>query len=229
MIRFSMLASGSSGNCSYCEIDGKGILLDVGIPYLSLVGQLAMIDRETKDIESYFVSHHHGDHLNPSTVKKLESLGVYAETKAKFFRLQHDVTCTGISLIDRNENQITYIVDTGSLNLDALAEIEKTSLLVIEANHDADLIEKTDRYNDSLKQRIKDNHLSNRDVQEALSVAASSKLEHVVLHHLSAETNLPLFALQSAAHGCRQRRGCLAAPAIKIYNDFSNPSFITVL
>ncbi|HFI0344045.1 TPA: MBL fold metallo-hydrolase [Streptococcus suis] len=61
---YSILASGSSGNCFYLETDQKKILVDAGLSGKKITSLLAEIDRKPEDIDAILVTHEHSDHIH---------------------------------------------------------------------------------------------------------------------------------------------------------------------
>jgi phosphoribosyl 1,2-cyclic phosphodiesterase len=75
-LRFSVLASGSSGNASLVEANGFGVLLDVGLGPRQLNSRLATIDRNWTHIHAVVLTHTHADHWNEGTFAQLRRLGI---------------------------------------------------------------------------------------------------------------------------------------------------------
>ncbi|HFH9837064.1 TPA: MBL fold metallo-hydrolase [Streptococcus suis] len=61
--QYSILASGSSGNCFYLETPKKKILVDAGLSGKKITSLLAEIDRKPEDIDAILVTHEHSDHI----------------------------------------------------------------------------------------------------------------------------------------------------------------------
>lgn len=61
---YSILASGSSGNCFYLETDQKKILVDAGLSGKKIISLLSEIDRSPEDIDAILVTHEHRDHIH---------------------------------------------------------------------------------------------------------------------------------------------------------------------
>ena len=80
---------------------------------------------------------------------------------------------------------------------DALAG---SSLVLLESNHDPDMLRANPHYPLALKQRILGNHghLSNDACAEALVELASSGVKNVILGHLSGENNTPDLAMMTS-------------------------------
>ena len=62
--KYSILASGSSGNCFYLETAQKKILVDAGLSGKKITSLLCEIDRKPEDLDAIFVTHEHKDHIH---------------------------------------------------------------------------------------------------------------------------------------------------------------------
>ncbi|WP_153733059.1 MBL fold metallo-hydrolase [Sporosarcina obsidiansis] len=62
-MRFSILASGSTGNSLYIETDEHAFLVDAGMSGKKIEGLLGSINRSMKQIDAIFVTHEHSDHI----------------------------------------------------------------------------------------------------------------------------------------------------------------------
>jgi phosphoribosyl 1,2-cyclic phosphodiesterase len=111
------------------------------------------------------------------------------------FDLSHDATePMGYSLLAGGQ-QVTIVTDTGCLTDEIMHHIRTSDLLVLEANHDEEMLAQGP-YPAYLKGRIRSGrgHLSNRQCADALTTYASPGLRHVWLCHLSEENNHPVLA-----------------------------------
>jgi phosphoribosyl 1,2-cyclic phosphodiesterase len=63
MLRFTILGSGSSGNCAYLETDQTRILVDAGFSAKQIELRLASIGRSVADVQAIFLTHEHSDHV----------------------------------------------------------------------------------------------------------------------------------------------------------------------
>jgi phosphoribosyl 1,2-cyclic phosphodiesterase len=63
-IRFTVLASGSAGNTSLVEVDGFGVLLDLGLGPKDLAARLEAAGHSTECIGAVLLTHTHTDHWN---------------------------------------------------------------------------------------------------------------------------------------------------------------------
>ncbi|ARD48370.1 MBL fold metallo-hydrolase [Sporosarcina sp. P37] len=62
-MRFSILASGSTGNSLYIETDEHAFLVDAGMSGKKIEGLLGSINRSMQHIDGIFVTHEHSDHI----------------------------------------------------------------------------------------------------------------------------------------------------------------------
>lgn len=62
-MRFSVLASGSTGNAVYIENDEHAFLVDAGLTGKKMDQLFAKIDRESKNLSGILVTHEHSDHI----------------------------------------------------------------------------------------------------------------------------------------------------------------------
>jgi phosphoribosyl 1,2-cyclic phosphodiesterase len=100
------------------------------------------------------------------------------------------------------EGSVAIITDTGIFSDDMVSAAADADILVIEANHDVDMLVHG-RYPDFLKQRILSDagHLSNEASADAIRriMALERKERCVLLAHLSASNNTPAKAEQTVA------------------------------
>ena len=69
--RMTVLASGSSGNCTLVERSGFGFLIDVGLSTRRLSKRLADSGASWNSVKGVLLTHTHGDHWNETTLSKL--------------------------------------------------------------------------------------------------------------------------------------------------------------
>ena len=71
--RFTVLASGSSGNAALLETDGYGLLIDCGLHPRMLSARLREIGVSWERINAVVLTHTHGDHWKEYTLSDLRS------------------------------------------------------------------------------------------------------------------------------------------------------------
>lgn len=133
--------------------------------------------------------------------------------------LPHDASdCRALVLTDRASGaRLGIVLDAGHVPETLPAFLDRLDLLVVESNHDPDLLA-NGPYPQPLKERIGGGrgHLSNRQASTLAAACAHRGLRHVVLAHLSETNNTPALALASAHAALRgagwKRDGVSTAP-----------------
>jgi phosphoribosyl 1,2-cyclic phosphodiesterase len=72
--RFSVLASGSSGNASLLQAGDFGLLVDAGLNPRLLTSRLAAVGASWRSVRAALLTHTHGDHWNDRSFGQLLSL-----------------------------------------------------------------------------------------------------------------------------------------------------------
>ena len=62
-VKFTILGSGSSGNCAYIETAEARILVDAGFSPLQIRKRLATIGRTPENLSGILITHEHSDHI----------------------------------------------------------------------------------------------------------------------------------------------------------------------
>ncbi len=62
-VRFTILGSGSNGNCAYLETETTRVLIDAGFSGRQIRQRMASIGRSPEDLDGILVTHEHGDHI----------------------------------------------------------------------------------------------------------------------------------------------------------------------
>ena len=99
------------------------------------------------------------------------------------------------------KHRASVLTDTGCITRDMLAVLESCHALILEANHDVDMLE-SGPYPWPLKRRIasQKGHLSNlQAARVATWLAVNGNLRQMMLGHLSAINNTPDMARESVA------------------------------
>jgi phosphoribosyl 1,2-cyclic phosphodiesterase len=103
--------------------------------------------------------------------------------------------------------RIGVITDLGSITSHVAASFSGLDALVLEANHDAEML-RQGPYPKFLKERVggRYGHLSNEVAAQLLTAVASNRLQHVVAAHLSLKNNTAALARQAfaCALGCAE-------------------------
>ncbi len=216
-----VLYSGSSGNATLIKCGGANILIDAGKSCLALKKAIEAEGLTLDSIDAVFVTHEHTDHISAlevlckkyktpvhiteqsatslygyaaecavvHTVGYTESLG---GVTVESFPLPHDsrahvgyrVTCGGESF--------GLATDMGCITREAYDMLAGCENVVIEANHDIDML-RCGPYPYPLKKRILSNrgHLSNKECGRLAYYLAGCGTLRMLLAHISAENNTP--------------------------------------
>lgn len=130
--------------------------------------------------------------------RRLVSPGV-AEQMGEFlvtpFHVPHDSSDNVGYMITVEGRNLTIMTDAGEVTEEMAHYIEQSDYLVIEANHDREML-LHGPYPKHLKERITSatGHLSNDDCAHAIAQHMTQRLRHVWLCHLSEENNHPELA-----------------------------------
>jgi phosphoribosyl 1,2-cyclic phosphodiesterase len=63
-VQFTILGSGSSGNCAYVETENARVLIDAGFSPRQIRQRLAMIGRTPENLSAILITHEHADHIS---------------------------------------------------------------------------------------------------------------------------------------------------------------------
>jgi phosphoribosyl 1,2-cyclic phosphodiesterase len=112
------------------------------------------------------------------------------------FLIPHDAAEPVGFAVEYRGRRIVTATDLGHLASAWTGQLEGADLVLIEANHDPDML-KACAYPSWLKRRILGSrgHLSNGDCAELLRGLTTAGLRHCVLGHMSAEANTPDLAM----------------------------------
>ncbi|MDD4315866.1 MAG: MBL fold metallo-hydrolase [Clostridia bacterium] len=223
-IKVCSLGSGSKGNSVLIDNGRSRILIDAGLPARTLLTRLEDINVGLNQLDGVLITHEHNDHINAlETVAR--SVPVYAhdytmqailakcfislKNQMNFsgecfsigtfditaFKVSHDAVYPLGYTISDSDSKITYATDLGYCSKEFLRAAKGSGLVVIESNHDVDML-MNGRYPAYLKRRIISNkgHLSNLACAVAINELASQGTKKFVLGHLSENNNLPELA-----------------------------------
>ncbi|AOY56845.1 MULTISPECIES: MBL fold metallo-hydrolase [Desulfococcus] len=133
-------------------------------------------------------------HFEPGVRFRVDRLTIHP------FSLSHDAADPAGFTIGRNGTSIGLATDLGVATALVKAHLRACTLLILEANHDPDLL-MHGPYPWHLKQRVKGRtgHLSNSQSRELLQEVIHEGMRHVILGHLSQQNNTPDHALREVA------------------------------
>ena len=149
-MRFSVLGSGSRGNCVYIESGKSAILIDTGFSGKETAARLQRIGRDIDDIDALFVTHEHHDHIggvgvvsrrcrlpvyanNPTFSmgeKKLGKLHERCEFDVGETLTMQDFQVRSFSISHDAAEPVGYIISDGKVSLGYCTDIGKVTSLV---------------------------------------------------------------------------------------------------
>jgi phosphoribosyl 1,2-cyclic phosphodiesterase len=226
-LRVQSLGSGSSGNALLIESEAALVAVDCGLGPRGLGTGLAAMGRSISDLAAVLLTHEHSDHA--SGLGKVLAAGVPIVCTAGTARaagvppsllfeatggreiavagmavtpltVSHDAAePTGFRIVTA-AGVATVLTDLGRPDEALCAAIAESDLVVLEANHDVDML-RAGPYPAYLKRRVLSDsgHLSNADCAELLTAAFAlrSKQRTVWLAHLSQTNNRPALAVRT--------------------------------
>jgi len=230
-LKFQILGSSSSGNCSLLETESGRILIDAGFSGKRICEMLEARGMGIEAIDAVFITHEHSDHIaGVRGLSRFRHLEFYAnlqtaravqsrlregrdlnwrlfETGTRFrfrdvevaaFAVPHDaydpvgfVFQTGRGDLFSPVCSLAWMTDLGHVPSAIAPLVRGADILVIEANHDLDMLENNPKRPFSTKQRIRSRHghLSNEDARAFVNGTAEARWRHVCLAHLSRDCN----------------------------------------
>ena len=220
------IASGSTGNSMLLCLDGRTILIDLGVSASMLRGTLAANGYTFESIDAVLITHTHSDHVKGLEVcmKRIDAPIFMSSTtkdtlmleRAKellysvkteilpgvwvtAIRTSHDCPGSAGFKIETENSSFGYLTDLGCIPESTMETLSGTECIVIESNHDEEML-RFGRYPAYLKKRIlsDDGHLSNETCAGAIARFADGGTKTFFLAHLSRENNRSELALASA-------------------------------
>ncbi len=230
MLRFCSLGSGSEGNALVVEVVDAGsvtrVLLDNGFSARQLRARLARVGLQVEDLDAIVLTHEHSDHVGGvDSLLRRHALPVFcsAGTAAAAgvaaarvvvsgeivavgaielvpFAVNHDAAEPLQYVFSDGARRLGVLTDIGSPDEQVVSALNGLDALVLECNHDVDLL-LTSSYPAFLKQRIIGGrgHLSNAQAAQLLAQLDRRRLRCVAAAHLSRRNNHPRLAKAALA------------------------------
>lgn len=223
-MRFASLGSGSKGNALLVESGNTRVLVDCGFGPRETRARLARLGVETDGVAAVLLTHEHADHvggaaacaarfgweihashgtagaarqLDGHPVRRFDSHSGFAlgDIEVHPFPVPHDAREPTQFVFSDGAARLGVLTDAGAVTPHIVAMLKDCAALVLECNHDADMLARG-RYPPPLKKRIAGGfgHLENGAAANLLRAIDAKKLRHVVAAHLSEENNTPELA-----------------------------------
>ena len=115
------------------------------------------------------------------------------------FAIPHDTVEPVAFRVHYGHRSVAVATDLGHVSKRVLTRLSGTDLVLLESNHDPDMLINNDRYPLHLKRRIQSTqgHLSNAECAQALIKLNDSGVRYALLGHLSQDNNTPELAMQT--------------------------------
>ncbi len=120
------------------------------------------------------------------------------------FRIPHDAAEPVGFRLWGGACSVSTATDLGYFPQSVLDAVAGSSLVLLESNHDPDMLMANDHYTQALKRRIlgRYGHLSNQTCSEAAVQLVNAGVHNLILGHLSGENNTPRLALETTETRC---------------------------
>ena len=217
MFLFASLGSGSEGNSFLVKTDKTIFMVDCGFNYKETENRLSELGLTFSDINHILITHEHEDHMRAikMIIKKekiqiscsygtAKKIGIVDEVniinpgdilvdndlQVEVVPVPHDAREPCHYVFKKDTLKIGIITDFGSLTPKIIESYSNLNYLVVEANHDANLLMKSS-YPTSLKNRIfgKLGHANNDLTFDLISQIKKDKLKKIIFCHLSKQNN----------------------------------------
>src|SRR5215510_89093 len=200
-MRVCILASGSSGNATLIVAGGARVLVDCGLSARETIRRIQAVGEDPARGEAI------------SSSQDFE-IGAFRFSP---FAIPHDAADPMAFTVEANGVKMGIAVDLGHINKLASAALRGSDILIIEANHEVEMLRACAFYPWALKQRImsRQGHTSNDEMARFLREDFDDKAEHIMLAHLSRNTNHPAIARLAAVQALEARSPLFSANAEK--------------
>src|SRR3989338_2092600 len=213
-MEISVIASGSNGNC--CMVEGKdtAVLVDAGKSCREIESRMDELGKCMENVNAILLTHSHNDHIaGAGIISRKYGIPLYlaneaysearfklGDIKRKSFSLSKEFKIGSLRIkpiyTSHNVSSCGFVIekfgiftDTGIVTKQMEAEIPKLNSMLLESNHDIDMLIKGS-YPSFLKQWIlsEQGHLSNIDASSVIQKKGKN-LSLVLLGHLSGNNN----------------------------------------
>lgn len=224
-MRFASLGSGSRGNALLVEAGNTRLLIDAGFGPREMSHRLGRLGLAVENIHAVLVTHEHADHVGGAFACARRFGWTVMLTHGSLAACRGQGTAGQITIIDSHESfsvgnicvhpfpvphdarepvqfvladgarRLGIVTDAGHVTAHMAAMLEACDALVLECNHDAQMLERGN-YPRALKRRIGGpwGHLDNQAAAALLLQIGRSRLRHVVAAHISEQNNRPQLA-----------------------------------
>lgn len=183
IVKFCVLASGSSGNCALLATERTRILVDAGLSVKALAQRLELIGERLDGIQAVLITHEHSDHVGglarlarrlrvPVYISRLTAPAVdwgenrpalecfqagarivIGDIEADSFGIPHDAIDPVGFCLRAQGVKIGVATDLGYITESVKFHLRRCHVLLLESNHDLEML-KVGPYPWPVKQRV---------------------------------------------------------------------------
>ena len=183
IVKFCVLASGSSGNCALLSTNRTRILVDAGLSLKALALRLQSIGERTDGLSAVLVTHEHTDHVSGlARIARRMNIPVYisrltaptvdwgeqpphrecfqagasfvvGDIEVDSFSIPHDAVDPVGFCFHAEGIKVSVATDLGYLTESVKFHLRRSTLILLESNHDLEML-KVGPYPWSVKQRV---------------------------------------------------------------------------
>ncbi len=183
IVKFCVLASGSSGNCALLATDRTRILIDAGLSFKELTKRLASIGEQPGSIDAVLVTHEHCDHISGLVrIAKKTSAAIYlthhtaplidwenaaprlerfqagarlsiGDIEIDSFTIPHDAIDPVGYCLRAQGINVGVVTDLGYIPDSIKFHLRRSDVLLLESNHDLEIL-RVGSYPWAVKQRV---------------------------------------------------------------------------
>ncbi len=244
-MHFTILASGSKGNCTLIDSKNTRIILDCGSSKRYLTTCFEQLNFDYSKADGLLITHNHSDHI--SQLKMFKNLNIYSPVtfenvevcpikplevfKVKDLTilpipLSHDCELTVGYIIYDGSETLVYLTDSGYVSQNNIELIKHADYYIIESNHDPQMLMQTNRPLPTKKRILSDNgHLSNEDSALVMSRCIGECTKEIILAHISEQANTYQLAYDTMLDVLRKKNidtGKLFIKAVKQFEIFDS-------
>ena len=239
-MRFCSLGSGSKGNALLIHSEKTCIMIDNGFSVRETEKRLAVRGMSADNISAVLITHEHSDHINGvGALARKYNIKVYAtrgtlssgrlgdlpsskiinshtsfvidDLEVQPFPVPHDASEPCQFVIGDGHRRLGVLTDTGSSTPHIEETLSGVDALMLECNHDLDMLEQGD-YPYNVKMRVAGDygHLNNQQAARLLMNIDTSGLQHIVAAHISEKHNTSELAQTTLSKALHCQRDWIA-------------------
>ncbi len=229
-MQFASLGSGSKGNATLVKTSDACVMVDCGFALKVLQQRMATLALSPSDLSAVLITHEHGDHirglaalLRKYPVPVYLTAGTASALPSEFKPLLHPIEAghcftlgqtriCAVGVPHDAKEPVQFVFHHQGLKLGILSDLGSITETVIQAYSGCDglMVEAnycpkrlaSGPYPISLKKRVAGRwgHLSNEQTAHLLSQLDNSRLQHLVIGHISQQNNTPELTTLALQH-----------------------------